>query len=304
MKRLQFEQVQDQELKQYKENMTRYLLQQPLIQDWMQKYQCDATFIYEHCGSFQTYFEVMKRCSICQGLSLCSQPLKGKRRELMLEEKLLMPIHVSCPYQKKEEQRSSHQSQYYISDFPKSYLYIDLWKLDMAKENKSYTEAMMKAMGIIAKNESKGLYIYGVPGVGKTYLLAGMCNELAKHRKTICFVNVPKLVNDLKRMFQDHQAMEKYLYRITQCDVLVLDDIGSESVTPWSRDEIILTILNQRMEQHKLTCFTSNYSTKELYDKYTYANGKYTEKVAAGRILERIEVLACEIFIKGESRRK
>ena len=117
-----------------------------------------------------------------------------------------------------------------------------------------------------------------------------MCNQLAKQGKSICFVNVPKLVGDLKQMFQDNSAMEQYLRRIIRCDVLVLDDIGSESVTAWSRDEIILMILDQRMEQHKLTCFTSNYSMKELYDKYTYANGKYTEKVAADRILERIKV--------------
>jgi primosomal protein DnaI len=213
-------------------------------------------------------------------------------------------VHASCPYQKQENQRSAHLDSYLICDFPKPYLYINLWDVDISKENKSYTEAMMKAMGIIAQNQSKGLYIWGVPGVGKTYLLAGMCNQLAKQGKSICFVNVPKLVGDLKQMFQDNSAMEQYLRRIIRCDVLVLDDIGSESVTAWSRDEIILMILDQRMEQHKLTCFTSNYSMKELYDKYTYANGKYTEKVAADRILERIKVLTCEIFIKGDSRRK
>ena len=80
--------------------------------------------------------------------------------------------------------------------------------------------------------------------------------------------------------------------------VIFADYSGSESLTPWSRDEIILMILDQRMEQQKLTCFTSNYSCQELHDKYTYENGRYPEKVAASRILERIQVLTCEIFKK------
>lgn len=304
MKRMQFEPLQNEGQQEYKNNLTRYLLKQPLIVQWLQQHQQDESFLYQHCGMFQEYLKVMEHCQRCQGLNMCSQPLKGMRRELMMEEQLLMPIHVSCPYQQQENKRSSHKDYYYICDFPKSYLYIDLWKIDITKENQSYNAALMKAMGIIANHQTKGLYLYGIPGVGKTYLLAGLCNHLAKQQKKICFVNVPKLVSDLKRMFQDHQAMEQYLYRICHCDVLVLDDIGSESVTAWSRDEVILTILDQRMEQDKLTCFTSNYATKELYTKYTYGNGKYPEKVAAGRILERIEVLTCEIFIKGESRRK
>lgn len=304
MKQLQFDYVLDEQQKQYKENLTRYLLQQKVIQEWLQANNANQRFIYEHCGMFLEYLKVMQRCEQCQGLSVCSQPLKGMRRELMVEEKMLMPIHVGCHFQKHEAQRSAHQNKYLVSDFPKHYLYIDLWNIDITKESKSYTEAMMKAMGVIGQNSTKGLYIWGLPGVGKTYLLAGMCNQLAKQGKSICFVNVPKLVSDLKQMFQDSGAMEQYLYRITNCDVLVLDDIGSESVTAWSRDEILLTILDQRMEQHKLTCFSSNYSMKELQDKYTYANGKYTEKVAASRILERIMVLTCEIFIKGVSRRK
>ena len=304
MKQLQFDYVLDEQQKQYKEDLTRFLLQQKVIQDWMQVHQADARYIYENSGKFNEYFKVMEVCRKCQGLSLCSQPMKGMRRELMVEDKLLLPVHVSCPYQKQENARNVHVNNYLICDLPKPYLYIDLWDIDMMKENMDYTAAMMKAIEIIEQKQSKGLYLWGVPGVGKTYLLAGMCNKLAKEGKSICFVNVPKLIGDLKQMFQDNSAMEQYLRRIIRCDVLVLDDIGSESLTPWSRDEIILMILDQRMEQQKLTCFTSNYSCQELHDKYTYANGRYPEKVAASRILERIQVLTCEIFIKGASRRK
>ena len=304
MQKLEFDFILDEQQKKYKEDLTQFLLQQQVIQDWMQDHQVDERFVYDYCGTLNEYFKVMDKCNKCQGLALCSQPMKGMRRELMIEENLLLPVHVNCTYQKQEDQRNAHKDNYWIFDFPKPYLYIDLWDIDISKENKDYTVAMMKAMGIISQNKSKGLYLWGVPGVGKTYLLAGMCNQLAKQGKKVCFVNVPKLIGDLKQMFQDNDALERYIRRIIRCDVLVLDDIGSESATAWSRDEIILMILDQRMEKQKLTCFSSNYSGKELHKKYAFANKRYEEKVAAQRILERIQVLSTEHFIKGETRRK
>ena len=44
-------------------------------------------------------------------------------------------------------------------------------------------------------------------------------------------MNVARLIADLKMMFQDPAAMEERIRMIQHVDVLVLDDIGGESVT-------------------------------------------------------------------------
>ena len=105
-------------------------------------------------------------------------------------------------------------------------------------------------------------------------------------------------------MFQDPAAMEERIRMIQHVDVLVLDDIGGESVTSWSRDDILLPLLDARMENKKRTIFTSNYSLEELKDKLAMAGSKKQEPMAAQRLLERICALSCEIFVKGCSRRK
>lgn len=47
-------------------------------------------------------------------------------------------------------------------------------------------------------------------------------------------------------------------------DLLLLDDIGAETVTNWSRDEILGTILQYRMENNLSTFITSNLNISEL----------------------------------------
>ena len=105
-------------------------------------------------------------------------------------------------------------------------------------------------------------------------------------------------------LFQDNEAFERKVRGLKQIDILVLDDIGGESVTGWSRDEILLPLLDERMEKGKVTLFTSNYSWKELKARLTVTSNALQEPMAAKRLLDRIEALSCEVFIKGSSRRK
>ena len=85
---------------------------------------------------------------------------------------------------------------------------------------------------------------------------------------------------------------------------MVLDDIGGENLSAWSRDDILLPLLDARMEQHRLTLFTSNYSMVELKERLETTSRGVREPVAAERLFERLKTLSSEIFIKGDSRRK
>ena len=78
----------------------------------------------------------------------------------------------------------------------------------------------------------------------------------------------------LKRLFQDNEAMEELLAKIAKAKVVVFDDIGGESVTAWSRDDVLLPLLDERMNSHRLTYFTSNYTMAELQQRYSSLQAK------------------------------
>ena len=81
-----------------------------------------------------------------------------------------------------------------------------------------------------------------------------------------------------------------------QIDYLLLDGIGEENVTPWSRDEILLTILSYRLLNHLPTFFTSMYGYKELNKVYTIRKG---DEIRANTITSKMKALSNEIMLDG-----
>ena len=150
-------------------------------------------------------------------------------------------------------------------------------------------------------NTTKGLYLSGNFGSGKSYIVSACLNELVKDGYTAAMIYYPEFLRALKSSF-DTDFEEQYDYA-RKSDLLLLDDIGAENVTPWSRDEILGPILQYRMDNNLATFFTSNLSLEEL--EIHLSEGKNTvDKLKAKRIIERIKYLTTELKLISKNQRK
>ena len=111
-------------------------------------------------------------------------------------------------------------------------------------------------------------------------------------------VYLPDLLRTIKG---DFEAMNDIMDELCNIDILLIDDIGAEKVTDWGRDEILGTILQSRMNEHKTTFFTSNFTIKELEE---HLSNKGVDKVKANRIIERIKQLTIDMEMLGANMRK
>ena len=142
-----------------------------------------------------------------------------------------------------------------------------------------YKHVVMQVLQkLMDEEDTKGLYFWGKTRCREELSCGRDVQLLCEKRVWCCFCECSKLIADLKMMFQDPAAMEERIRMIQHVDVLVLDDIGGESVTSWSRDDILLPLLDARMENKKRTIFTSNYSLEELKDKLAMAGSKKQER--------------------------
>ena len=84
--------------------------------------------------------------------------------------------------------------------------------------------------------------------------------------------------------------------------LLLLDDIGAENCSNWSRDEVLGPILQYRMDNHLPTFFTSNLTLEELEASLaTTSSG--VDKLKARRIIERIKQLTVQLELVSKNRR-
>lgn len=150
-------------------------------------------------------------------------------------------------------------------------------------------------------NTTKGLYLSGNFGSGKSYIVSACLNELVKDGHSAAMIYYPEFLRSLKSSFST-DFDEQYDYA-RKSDLLLLDDIGAENITPWSRDEILGPILQYRMENNLPTFFTSNLTMDEL--EIHLSEGKNSiDKVKAKRIIERIKYLSTELKLISKNQRK
>lgn len=147
------------------------------------------------------------------------------------------------------------------------------------------------------REQGKGLYFYSYEkGSGKSRLTASILNALCKLYDSedsslkVLYSSAINLLDEIKKTFgKDSKVNASTLIeRIKQSDVLVIDDIGVENVTPWV-EEIFTSILEFRLNNKKVTLFTSNLSIDELDQKYK-----------EGRVSSRIEKMAFPIYMPDE----
>ena len=210
--------------------------------------------------------------------------------------------YVPCKYLLKEEEIYSYQKKITCYDLPEdikkatfSNVYKDDKKrLPIIKYFKEFIDTYLKG------ENPKGIYLHGSFGSGKTYLIASLFNEMAKKDIASVMVYYPELLRSLKSSFGNDY--EEKFTKLKTVPLLLLDDIGAENTTNWSRDEVLAPLLQYRMEEHLPTFFTSNLTKEELELTLSNTNNG-VDKIKARRIIERINQLTVDLELISKNRR-
>lgn len=291
----------DESLKRERNEKIEKLYTDPLVQQFLKKNDLNHDFFDKHFSYFQDWVENVKKCSGCQGIEFCVQTIPGKIKTIYLDDSgFLEERYQSCRRFKKFEDEIVHRKNYRLSHLSDNDYMIDLHKIEVSNESQEYLLAYMQLLKSL--EQKKGIYLYGQPGVGKSYMMAGAANFFAKSKKRVSFIKVPLFIQDIKQSMYDNEYRQDMIGHLRFSEVLVLDDIGSEAITPWTRDEILFPILDYRMNHELKTYFTSNYTLEELEQHYCLRD-KENGYVASLRLMERIKALSTPVSLLGKSRR-
>ncbi len=233
-------------------------------------------------------------CLSCPGLAACQNKITGYAKLPQINGEGLEFVYKPCKYKKKNDAKEKLYNNVMLYNVPKEIKeasFKKIYKTDKKRYNTILwlTEFVKKYKEDV---HQKGLYLCGNFGCGKTYLIAATFNELAKEGVKSAIVFWPEFLNSLKASFNSEIKSEfKNKYnQVKKAPLLLIDDLGAESVTPWARDEILCPLLQYRMDEKLPTFFTSNLNLETL-EKHLAITSKGDEIIKAGRIISRIKQL-------------
>ena len=242
-------------------------------------------------------------CSRCKSLEECKNKMTGYMYVPREKGTTLIFEYTACPYKLAELKKNEYKENIMLFETPKALMEASIKNIHTDDKNRveviKYFKHFMDHYNDLEK--PKGVYLHGNFGTGKSYLVAALLNELAKKDVNCAIVYVPEFLRVLKASF-DSDYEDKYNY-IKKVPVLLLDDIGAENLTQWSRDEILGTILQYRMDEKLPTFFTSNLDLNQLEEHFSMTSSGI-DKIKARRIIERIMYLSKEFKLTSENMRK
>lgn len=106
-------------------------------------------------------------------------------------------------------------------------------------EKESLQEAYDKARAF-AEDPQDWLLFTGTYGCGKTHLAAAIANYRVAEGFPALFVVVPDLLDHLRAAFSPKSTIsfDKRFEEVRRTPLLILDDLGTESATPWAREKL------------------------------------------------------------------
>lgn len=255
----------------------------------------------KYTSKLEKCVECLKNCDKCKSLIECKNEVNGCLYFPKKIDDKLEFNYVTCKYKNKQlEEESVKKSTFFgMSNDIKNARMSDI---DISDDKRYEIIKWLKEFYDNYPNNKKGLFLHGSFGSGKTYLISALFNEIAKKDYKCVVVYYPELLTKLKSCFDGDDSYSELLNEIKTSDLLLLDDIGAETVTNWSRDEILGTILQYRMENNLSTFITSNLNISELEGHLSLVKNN-TDKVKARRIIERIKQLTLDLELISKNRR-
>ncbi len=121
-----------------------------------------------------------------------------------------------------------------------------------------------------AKNFSgndSSIVMMGKTGLGKTHLSLSMAKAVIEHGYGVVYLPAQKLVSNLEREHFSNSG-DRFLKKYTDCDLLIIDDLGAEFESSFG-SSAIGNLINERLYENRPTIISTNLSSKELSERYS-----------------------------------
>lgn len=136
---------------------------------------------------------------------------------------------------------------------------------DLSEGQQSILRRTIEIVYRFASRPQGWLLLSGSYGTGKTHLAAAIAHDVIGRGEPALFVVVPDLLDHLRAAFAPNSetTFDQRFETVRQASLLILDDFGSQSATPWANEKLF-QILNHRYTARLATVITTNLRLPEI----------------------------------------
>lgn len=123
------------------------------------------------------------------------------------------------------------------------------------------------AAGFTPRSES--IFMNGMTGLGKTHLSLAIANEVINRGYGVIYISSPNLISKLeKEQFSRDKENNNFEQTLIDCDLLIVDDLGTEFTTQFS-SKAVYNLINSRLLLGKPVIINTNLNLAELQEIYS-----------------------------------
>lgn len=226
----------------------------------IQQLQKEKKELMKQAGYPENYLDTIYTCPKCQDTGFIQATpcdcYREKKRKYLYEAANLTPVmqtqsfdSFSFDYYSKDPISSDGRSAY---DYAKA-IFNDCRKFVEQEEYKKGTN----------------LYLFGDPGLGKTFLCSCIAQELVKREVPVLYQTAYRLFTILEdARFKKDETCEALAKQFYEIPVLMIDDLGTEFVTTYT-SAVLFDLINARVQNQKSTIISSNMSMTLIKEQYS-----------------------------------
>ena len=114
----------------------------------------------------------------------------------------------------------------------------------------------------------RNLLLFGAPGLGKTHLSAAIAREVSEQGFSVVYDTAVHVFERFEGRKFGREEDEGDVERVLTCDLLILDDLGTEMTTAFVQSALY-QIVNTRLMERRSTIISTNLSPEKLAQRYT-----------------------------------
>ncbi|MBQ7322480.1 MAG: ATP-binding protein [Clostridia bacterium] len=183
---------------------------------------------------------------------------------------------------------------------------FETFSLEYYRQNPAAYEAMARNLDVMkrfadhfSEDNMRNLLLMGSTGLGKTHLSSAVARRVIDRGFDVQYVTAVGMLADFEyQRFGNSISGDEgeNVARYYDCDLLIIDDLGTEMINQFTLS-CIYNVINIRLTRKKSTIISTNFSQKELREKYwdritSRLLGEYYPLIFSGTDVRRVRLAA------------